>query len=242
MQNEENNMMSNVPTDYSSNQVPKPKNISNNLYLIGIIIFLFLTSIYLASKLIRVQTQLDKIILPVPTDVVPSLSPSPVPTANPPVVTSKDEDNVFRSQKIGIEISFPDGWFVNDDYPRIYISKGKMTEEVMATLTHGSPGSFEIFVTDDKERISSYQGTRGPYVDYNGNEYTKLENIKIDGKDAIKMVQFAEADMASVGGYTTTVSFLNKGLLVTLTYPNQHNSSFDYKIYEEILSSLKFID
>lgn len=143
---------------------------------------------------------------------------------------------------MGLEIKYPETWFVNDNYPIIYLAKQRVTSEEMNTLTHGYPGSLEIIAYSDQEKINAFTKGYNSGKTIDGKEYSRVSKIKIGNKEAYKTVQFAEGDMTSVGGYKTTINFLNKGLLISVSYPNEYNQNYDYQIYEKEISSLSLFD
>lgn len=156
--------------------------------------------------------------------------------------TSVDDWKSYTGTKFGIMINYPAGWYVNEKYPWMYISKEKLSDSDWG-LTHGLPGSFEVFAEQDPQNIVGIQNQINnpqPVKDHNGTEYSTVEKIVVDGVAGIKEVQYGEADMASVGGYITSILLKKGNMYLVINYPDQYNKSYDYKIYDQIMASLKF--
>jgi len=174
-------------------------------------------------------------------------------TSLPPKTNETADWLTYRDEILGIEVKYPNNWYANTlslpDKPtsNVYIIDEPLTEQELGGLTHGLPGAFQIFAIREDDEWSSgifeeYIKKEKPFTNFQGVEYTKIEKIKVDDRDVYKSIQFGEGDMASVGGYVTTIWFLNKGLIINFVYPNEYNQSYDHTICEKIFSTLNFIE
>jgi hypothetical protein len=221
-----------------------------------LIIFLSLTSlvsILLATFFGYHYFQKSKVSKSSPTPTLVNSDKSPVsPTVIPtsledqlPSQAPNPTDNwqVYRNEDLGIELKYPSDWFINDDDTRIYIAGGQISKETLSTLSHGAPGSFTIITNPhelwslDEFEINVKQ--MKPSKDFNGNTYTREEKIIVGDTEVYLSIQFAESDMASVGGYTTTAEFEHGGEMIMFKYPNEYNNLIDNEVYDQIFSSLE---
>lgn len=110
----------------------------------------------------------------------------------------------YKNEKLGFQLQFPPSWFVNDDYPRIYLAAQKLAPENLKGLTH-VPGSFEVLIDEDDsgKHITEFKEytQKGIVIkNFNGEASYRIEKINFSGKELYAKIQFREANMASVGG------------------------------------------
>lgn len=168
---------------------------------------------------------------------------SPTPTSVP---TTQDETvnwKTYSNSKLGFELKYPPGWFVAENSDNVYITPKKPTPDQFPPL-HGIPGAFTILDYSDsqwhKDFTQKLMLDPRPIQDIRGQEYSRVEKIILSGIEAVKTIQYGEADMATVGGYRTDIYVLNSGHLLDIFYPNQYNKSYDHRVYDQILSTIRF--
>lgn len=178
-----------------------------------------------------------------PLTQISSQTPIQVVTPTPTTQNKITSWKTFTNSSLPFQFEYPSVWHVIDDHPRIYFSQKNITADEARGTPPGPEFPLEIFATDNKwhlDYFNNYTRELKNPPNINGKQFAQVEKITLNGKTAYKTTQFAEADMASPA-FTTTINFIQDNQIVSIVYPNEHNTpSNDPSIYNQILSTFKF--
>lgn len=204
------------------------------IYFVSAII-IFLTTVIIL-RIIKPIYNLTKVIeTPLPTTIPPFLTPAPNPTAN---------WKTYTNSKYGYVLKYPTNWSLVEQLSGAYADLYDQPNITQPQLHDGSWVIINISAAsrEGNVKISDPIGTRKEFA--NKVYEQKIADITLDTYPAAKMVLDILPGNQTDSRPTTSI-VTNMGsdtLVIAFSNPDRQQYEKDLKIFDQILSTFKFIN
>lgn len=155
-------------------------------------------------------------------------------TSTPTIQDETANWKVYTDSDFDFSLKYPENWVAEKRNTTVVISPEPFPD---VPLTHGFVGAFTISVTPGLKEFEEAQ-QRKPWIPIEGQgPINRIEETEFLGRQAIKIVQFKDSGIGDPK--ITAIYLVYKGSTITIGFPNEYEDTYDYNVYNQILSSFE---